>query len=253
MEINTAKFIKIFNGIAPQKHRYAVFSDFITMAAISLRNALHKDEKLETEYMGLIANYTKEEAQNIAHLLGELVMLLEAEPKDVLGQIYMNLDLGNSNTGQFFTPSEISLLLAKLIHGAELESLDTDFITLSEPACGAGGMVLAFVNVMIENGHNPAKSMWVQCVDVDRIAALMCYIQLTLWHVPAQVIVGNSLSLDVQEIWYTPAHYMEFWNVKLQRREQEEALKKPALDKKISPVQNQPVFNQQSPQFDFKF
>jgi hypothetical protein len=56
---------------------------------------------------------------------------------------------------------------------------DQPFITLAEPACAAGGMVLALVKVLIEAGHNPADKLWVQCIDVDRLAALMCFIQLT--------------------------------------------------------------------------
>ena len=45
-------------------------------------------------------------------LLGILVALLGAEPKDILGQLYMSLELGNTNTGQFFTPPEVSELMA---------------------------------------------------------------------------------------------------------------------------------------------
>ena len=53
-------------------------------------------------------------------------------------------------------------------------------------------MILALVKVMITAGHNPAEKLWVQAIDVDRMAALMCYIQLSLWNVPAEVIVGNT-------------------------------------------------------------
>jgi hypothetical protein len=66
-------------------------------------------------------------------------------------------------------------------------------------------MILALVKVMINEGHNPADRIWVQCIDVDRMAALMCYIQLSLWNVPGEIIVGNTLSWDIREVWYTPA------------------------------------------------
>lgn len=36
----------------------------------------------------------------------------------------------------------------------------------------------------------------------------MCYIQLTLLHIPAEVIHGNSLSLEIWSVWRTPAYYM---------------------------------------------
>jgi len=54
--------------------------------------------------------------------------------------------------------------------------------------------------------------MWVQAWDIDRTAALMCYLQLSLWHIPAEIIVGNTLSLEVREVFYTPAHYMGNWD-----------------------------------------
>ena len=74
---------------------------------------------------------------------------------------------------------------------------------------------MAFVKVMLSHGHNPAQRLWVQAIDVDRTAALMCYLQMSLWHIPGVVVVGNSLSLEVRERFYTPAHYLGLWNHRL--------------------------------------
>jgi hypothetical protein len=46
-----ADFIRIFNGIARHRHRYEVFRDFVTMAAISLHNVVHMNDELEQEYL----------------------------------------------------------------------------------------------------------------------------------------------------------------------------------------------------------
>ncbi len=127
----------------------------------------------------------------------------------------MELELGNQNTGQFFSPPSISEMMAQINYGDELRVMKKPFVTLSEPACGAGGMVLAFVKAMLSYDHNPAEKLWVQCIDVDRVAAMMCYIQLSLWNVPAQVIVGNTLSLEFREKYFTPAHYLFSWDEKL--------------------------------------
>ena len=54
-------FISLFNSIARHKHRYSVFSDFITMSAIALHNAINKNEKLENEYLEIVSRYSKEE------------------------------------------------------------------------------------------------------------------------------------------------------------------------------------------------
>jgi hypothetical protein len=91
------------------------------------------------------------------------------------------------------------------------------FVKLCEPACGAGGMVLAFARCLIDSGKNPAQAMWARCQDIDRLAALMCFIQLALWNIPAVVIVGDTLANDEREVFYTPAHYLGFWDVRLKR------------------------------------
>jgi hypothetical protein len=192
------------------------------MAAISMHNAIRKDPALEAEYMQIVKRYEVHQVSEICGLFAKLVLLLDTEPQDVLGQLYMTLELGNTQAGQFFTPPEISELMARITYGDELQNLTKPFITLSEPACGAGGMVLAFVKVMLSHGHDPFKRLWVQCQDVDRTAALMCYLQLSLWHVPAVVIVGNTLALEVREAFYTPAHYLGFWGVRLRNHGRQE-------------------------------
>lgn len=212
-------FVRSFNRIASHRHRYEVFRDFVTMAAIAMHNAIRKNAALEDEYLKIVKRYERDQVTELCGLFAKLVLLLDAEPQDVLGPLYMELELGNTNTGQFFTPHEISELMARLTYGEELKTLSKPFITLSEPACGAGGMVLAFVKVMLSHGHDPAKRLWVQCQDVDRTAALMCYLQLSLWNVPAVVIVGNTLAMEVREVFYTPAHHLGFWTTKLRLQE----------------------------------
>ena len=69
-------------------------------------------------------------------------------------------------------------------------------------------MVLSFVKEMISQKLNPANHLWVQCIDIDRTVALMCYVQLSLWNVPAQIIVGNTLSMELREQFFTLAHYL---------------------------------------------
>ncbi|MBM7045467.1 hypothetical protein [Rhizobium lusitanum] len=57
-------------------------------------------------------------------------------------------------------------------------------------------------------------------VDIDRRAVHMAYIQFSLLHIPATVLVGDSLAMRFHEEWHTPAHVMGGWNAKLRRAEQ---------------------------------
>ena len=184
-----AAFKKTFRELAPYKHRYEVFRDFVTMAATSLHNSVHKDPAREEEYLRIIAGYKKPDQEAFPKLMGLLIAALDEEPRDILGPLYMELEIANKDAGQFFTPPELSDLMANLTFGDALSRLETQpFITAGEPACGAGGMILALVKVMTRAGHDPTRKLWVQAIDVDRMAALMCYTQLSLWNVPAEVI-----------------------------------------------------------------
>jgi type I restriction-modification system DNA methylase subunit len=215
-----ADFKTTFRELAPYKHRYEIFKDFVTMAACSLHNAVHKDETREQEYLRIIGQYKPDDQKTFPKLLAQVVAALDEEPRDVLGPLYMELEIASKDQGQFFTPPDLSEMMARLTFAPEMEKLETQpFITAGEPAAGAGGMILSLVKVMTQAGHDPSRKLWVQAIDVERLAALMCYIQLSLWNVPAEVIVGNTLSWEIREVWYTPAHHLGMWKYRLRRKE----------------------------------
>ena len=212
------EFHKVFDSIAPHKNRYDVFRDFVTISAIALYNAIYKDAEREKEYMTIIGGYKAGDPNKFAKLHGILVMLLDEKPVDILGSLYVELELNEKRRGQFFTPTALSELMTNLVYGGKIKKIK-NFITILEPACGAGSTVLAFVNLLISNGLDPKDKIWMQCVDVDRLPALMCFIQLSLWNVPAEIVVGNSLTLEVREVWKTPAHFLYNWSYKLRNRD----------------------------------
>ena len=167
-------FLDIIQKIAPAKHRYSVFSDFVIMAATCLHNRIVMDQDRENEYLTIIRSYTKKEEQSaFSTLLHILIELLDEEPVDQLGGIFMELGFGEDLKGQFFTPNELSKLMAQITFAECIESLKTQpFIKMSEPACGAGGMILPAVDMLIKAKYNPATTFFVQAVDVDRVSAL---------------------------------------------------------------------------------
>ena len=242
-----AEFIRQFNALAQHKRRYEVFRDFVTLSAISLNNVMEPDAErkatLESEYMDIIRSYSHEQAHGFAELLGLVVNMLEPTPQDVLGELYMELDLGNERAGQFFTPNTISQFLARL-NGVKPPP-GQNFVRVCEPACGAGGMVLAIAQTLIESGKNTARAMWAQCQDIDRTAALMCFTQLSLWNIPAVVIVGDTLANEVRECFYTPAHHLGAWDCRLalagRRDPQSAELQEAAVDQSGSVAPAEPV------------
>jgi len=222
------EFINGFDRLARKYDRHKVFADIITASAISIQNSMRhwmpeqRYQSLENEYLSIVQRYTREETELICRLFALTVQMMEENgmPEDVLGPLYMELELGNGNVGQFFTPPEIAEMMAQISYGDALESMEKPFIKLEEPACGAGCMILAFAKVMQSKGHSINERLWVQAIDVHRTTALMCYVQMSLWHLPGRVIVGNSLSMEVREVFYTPAHFLGNWERKLSGAQQ---------------------------------
>lgn len=214
------KFLQIFNETARYHHRYQVFRDFVMMAGISVHNAIIKDEILEQEYLDIVKRYERPDVDRFPQLLAELVMGLEVEPCDFLGDLFMQLELGSGALSQHFTPFSISKLMSMVTIGDNLDKLllIKPFICISEPAAGGGSTVIAFAQTMREKGFNPQKHLWVNCVDIDPVAAMMCYLQLSLLHIPGEVVTGNSLTLQFSRVMRTPAHYLGNWDYKLSKQ-----------------------------------
>jgi type I restriction-modification system DNA methylase subunit len=205
------EFIATVTKGAYRFRTWEIFSDFCQMGAISLYQPFRLSEDLEEEYLKIIGKYNKEEVQIFPKLLSLVVMGLSAKMGDFLGECFHELNLGSKYKGQFFTPYYISKLMASIL-GESTKEIET----MSEPACGAGGMIIARADVLQGFGINYQKTMIVQAVDIDSLCVHMCYIQLTLLHIPAEVVHGNSLSLEVFNTWYTPAYIMNNIHEKLQ-------------------------------------
>ena len=105
------------------------------------------------------------------------------------------------------------------------------WIGIMDCACGAGALLIAARNVLhFANppiGYLPGHlhALYV-CQDIDRVAALMCYIQLSLLGCAGYVVVGNSLTTPTvgfngnpilpveregQEIWCMPMFHDKVW------------------------------------------
>ncbi|HBZ8547967.1 TPA: N-6 DNA methylase, partial [Salmonella enterica subsp. houtenae] len=218
------EFVSVFNSIAPHENRWQVFSDFAHMAAAALYNVFHHDPTVEADYLRRVKRYSKEDAIRMSRLLDVVTDGLEFSPTDFLGQLMMTLELGNQNLGQYFTPYSVSYVMARINMADRLPELEEghgSFITVCDPACGAGGMIVATAEAMLEAGYNPQKQMLAFCTDIDPLAAMLCYIQLTLMHIPAVVSIGNSLTMEMTREMATPAYRLGLWDLKLHRQQSE--------------------------------
>lgn len=94
-------FVKLFRETARHHNRYQVFRDFVTMAAVALENAFLQSDELESEYFQTIAGYEKDDLNRMARLLALVTSGLDAGMCDFLGSIFMELEIGSKEMGQF--------------------------------------------------------------------------------------------------------------------------------------------------------
>lgn len=209
--------IKSIENMSGRHSPYEVFTDWVKMSAISIQNAcvmIHdkvwKDR--EQQYMLTQKKYTNDEMMTFSSMLAAVTLTFDEKFDDALGDVYMKSGCGNKGTGQFFTPYHVSYATAATGYTADIRKLSQDnVIEVTEPSCGAGGMIIAVAQLMKDNGLNPQRNMHVTAQDLDWTAVYMTYVQLSLLGIRATVVQGDSLAepykpgYPKERVWHTPA------------------------------------------------
>ena len=203
----------VFRGLCRSHSSSSVWHDFLMMSACDISNAVDRENTAHrTElYEQASKRYTAEELDSFAQLLAITALALEENPdQDFLGEIFQRLELNNKHSGQFFTPYNVSKMMAMMLCGNLVaEAKDKGYITAGDCCCGAGGMLIAHANVAREQGVDVRRDILFVAQDIDLTSVLMCYVQLCLLGCAGYVIVGDSLRNDppqMQDIWYTPMY-----------------------------------------------
>ena len=191
---HTKDFIKLIGNIKSSKNSYEVFNDWLIMSAASLYS-WKKDQGVESEFLEIAKQYNKEQLEKHSELLFIVVEALEKKEQDILGQVFCNLGLTNARTGQFFTPYNISEMMAQMVIGDTVLP-DNKLLRINEPCCGSGGMVIASIEVLKRRGFNYQQNAYFIVNDIDARCARMAYIQLSLLAAPAVIWCGNTLTLE---------------------------------------------------------
>ena len=196
-------------------------SDLFCCGALAISNLADFTQYTEREeqYKQIMKNYSEKERVAMVDIFGKIFGLLSSVVyddgafSDYLGEIFMQCNMGNKHAGQFFTPYHVSKMCAKIAIGTPNKA-DGKILTLCEPCCGSGGMVLAAMDVLKNDfGINYARDCFVDCSDIDLRCVHMAYLQLSLAGVPAIVKHQDTLTGKLYSVWKTPAlvlQYMRF-------------------------------------------
>lgn len=209
------KIIGQFKELASTRDLWQVYKDFLELSAIAYSNICDEAQAKEREerYLDIIKSYKPEQVAHIAMILALIVMEMEKEPQDILGRVFMELDLGSKWTGQVFTPQNLADMLAELSF-KEDEIKEKGYITVMEPAVGGGVTIIGLVKAMLREGYNPQKQLLVVCGDIDIKAVHMTYIQLSMLGIPAVVRHQDTLTQETMSTWYTPNYILDLWRYK---------------------------------------
>lgn len=190
-------FRKIIEELARKRSAtVTVFSDFCRMSACALAMGTR-----EEEYLSVAKNYSRDELSDLSIAFASLVQEMERNPfADLLGPHYLDCAAHSSKQarGEFFTPPAIAQMIARMTVDVDEVKAEGKPITVNEPACGSGGMVLALAELFAPDGVDLLR---VTAQDINPVAADMCYINLTLWGVPARVILGDTIRMTVTREW----------------------------------------------------
>lgn len=221
---------KLYNKLCSRYSRYEVWQDMVVMIACSIANAVdkrHFDER-EAMYMRVVKKYSNDELNVFPDFFTHIVLGMEENPDcDFLGELYMNLELGNKYVGQFFTPYEICRAMAQVTIDGDFLKGQIDrhgWVSINDCACGAGATLVAAANYLKSINVNYQMQALFVAQDVDMTVALMCYIQLSLLGCAGYVVIGNTLTEpqtgnvlfgeESSRCWYTPMFFHDVWNTR---------------------------------------
>lgn len=204
------QFVKIIQSHNRERSDYDKFRDFCEMAycafaKLTAPNQERADE-LEARYMQIVGQYRDKEfiREGMPEMLGIGWNAMMDGGMDFLGTVAGEIGALNERAGQFFTPFEVSRMMAQM----QLSDVETfvekqGYITIQEPAAGAGSMIVAAADAIRDAGCNPCIHMLVHAIDISPLAYHMCFLQLTWRGIPAYVERANALSMEHFEGAYT--------------------------------------------------
>ena len=191
---------KIIESIARTKSsQFEVFRDFCRMGACAVSLFTREDE-----YTEVASRYGSDHLSDFSEAFAFLVQEMEEKPfTDILGEFYLEVASHSSKQarGEFYTPPEISKLMARMLFDVDAVKAKGMPVTVNEPACGSGGMVLAVAELFAPDSVDLLR---VTCQDINPLSVDMCFINTTLWGIPAQVILGDTIRMTETSRWKNP-------------------------------------------------
>lgn len=220
------EFVKVITSLGRRHDLWRVWTDAISLMALSISNAVDKAryDAREARFMGIIKGYSSDEVQEFPKLLAIVAQAFDENPdQDFLGKVFMQMELGDKWKGQFFTPFCLSQAMARLQLKDMPRQIEANgWTSVCDPCVGAGGMLVAVAALCREIDINYHDHVLFVGQDIDERAVMMSYIQLSLLGCPGYLKVGNTLTEPMtgptligetcENMWFTPFYFKDTWH-----------------------------------------
>jgi type I restriction-modification system DNA methylase subunit len=189
-----------FSSLSARNGVGQVFRDFLTMSMCALHginiatNCQQKDEANEKLYETAIRPYKKEELPMFAKLLGIMQLMAHEYPlEDAFGDWFME-NVSNDANGQFFTPTEICRLMARIV----IPEGSPDGLTVSDPCCGSGRTLLAAAEIN--------RTFVLYGADIDLMCCQMTCLNMLFNGLRGEVIWMDTIRMQFYGAWHINYH-----------------------------------------------
>lgn len=203
-----------FLKLAKQNDGSRVFGDFVELAAITLRQSIYRDPIEEKRYLDIVKTYKPEHIDLFSKMLAITINALEYKPCDFLGKAFQSLELQGKVMQQYFTPYPISEMIVRAnLDKSKIERCikEKGYLTINDPACGSGGMMIAAMQYFKFLGFNPHTQLLIIVNDISHIAVCMCYVQLTLLGAAAEISRRDTITQENFYTHHTLIFFKENW------------------------------------------
>ncbi|MBU3661199.1 MAG: hypothetical protein FGM14_15105 [Flavobacteriales bacterium] len=185
------KTIPILKQLAHSQHLHNIFDDFLNMSVAAL--SMQRDED---RYLERAKKYKPDDLKLFGNALGALMMDYEERSidgnwHDCIGNIFEELELSNSRTGQFFTPESLCNLIAEITNSAIKKG------TVNDPSTGSSRNLIAHSRLDPQNRFNFTYIGQ----DLDERCCLMSVINFVMYGMKGVVIHCNTLTMEIYKGW----------------------------------------------------
>ncbi len=184
-EDNSANFKELLKGfesnhVFAHMHPYDLFRQWLE-AVWALLNMPFDPQG----FRGTLDKYTYVEGAELGRLFNLYLCAVEELPfRDILGTLFMRLDINSVRNGEFFTPFCIAEMMARMTFDCaafEQTIKERGTVSVNDPAVGSGVMLLAYAKVVHDSlGRAGTDRLRLYGTDIDVRCVNMCRIQLRM-------------------------------------------------------------------------